>query len=226
MTGKANKMLLRVCALLLCALLLSGCRVQQEYPPQLSPSAATPPPVETDGTGTLSVTLYYRSADGQLSSEQRDVEWPAGVSRAQAALKALCDAPESAALNPVIPEGLTFERVELSGDVCDVYLTGELPDNGQSLLVARAAIAATVQANEGIPYIDVYVKRRAARVWRAAPWRAQAHRRLPQRIPCAICFPQCGYGYGGGDAREQGRAALFFGHFGAVAAVRRGHDAL
>ncbi len=157
MTGKANKMLLRVCALLLCTLLMSGCRVQQEYPPQLSPSAATPPPVDTDGTGTLSVTLYYRSADGQLSSEQRDVEWPAGVSRAQVALKALCAAPDSAALNPVIPEGLTFERVELSGDVCDVYLTGEMPDNGQSLLVARAAIAATVQANEGIPYIDVYV---------------------------------------------------------------------
>lgn len=157
MGRKENKMLPRICSLLLCVLMLSGCKVQQEYPPQLSPSAATPPPIQTDGTGSLSVTLYYSSADGQLGSEQRSVKWPAGVSRAQAAVKALCDAPDSAALNPVIPDGLTFERVELSGSVCDVYLTGELPESSQPLLIARAAIAATVQANEGIPYIDVYV---------------------------------------------------------------------
>ncbi len=147
----------RIIAVCVCILMLTGCSVKKEYPPELSPSAATPPPVQTNGTGVLSVTLYYRSADGQLSAEQRDVNWPSGVSRAQVALQALFDDPDSAALSPVMPKGVSFAGVELSGNVCDVYLKGALTDDGQSLLIARAAIAATVEANEGIEYTDVFI---------------------------------------------------------------------
>lgn len=149
---------IRLLAAALCALLLSGCTVQAEYPPALAESTATPPLVETEREALLTAELYFRSTDGRtLSTEQREVKWPAGTSRAQAALSALCDGPNSPSLAAVVPSGLSLKDVELSGDVCHVYFTGALPANAQELLVARAAIAATVEANEGILYSDIYI---------------------------------------------------------------------
>lgn len=149
---------IRILAAGLCALLLSGCAAQAEYPPALAESTATPPPVETKREVPLMVELYFRSTDGRtLSAEQREVAWPAGTSRAQAALSALCDGPNSPSLAAVVPSGLSLKDVELSGDVCHVYFTGSAPENTQELLIARAAIAATVRASEGILYSDIYI---------------------------------------------------------------------
>lgn len=152
LTGKC------ILAAFLLAGVLAGCVVQQEYPPPLLPSVDTPPGPQEQADVYLDVTLFYRSTDGsELIKETRQVEWPPGVSRALCAIQALCAPPQRTDAAAVIPKTLTLEDVALSGDVCQVYFSGELPADETAFLIMRAALASTAGANEGSLYVDVYV---------------------------------------------------------------------
>ncbi len=142
---------------LLFASLFTGCTSTAEYPGALPPSSATPPPLEANDNATVQLELFFPTQDGHtLSSEQRELNRPDHVSRAQTAIEALCSGPDNEALASVVPQGWELTGVELSGDVCNIYFKGKpAPEN--QLLVLRAAVAATVYANEGIGYTDIYL---------------------------------------------------------------------
>ena len=149
----------KICALCLAAaLLLSGCNINESAPDELPVSSATPPPLAGDDNGTFRAALYFKTEDGlRLAAEQREILRENRQSYAEAAVRALCDGPQSGSLQGVIPAGLEVSRVELAGNVCNVYLEGRMPQNDTQFLAARAAIAATVSQNEGIQYVDIFV---------------------------------------------------------------------
>ncbi len=144
-------------ALALAVPLLCSCAEDRDYPPALTPNPATPPPAEEGGVATFEAALYFVSEDGRkLYSEEHTLTYGAGVSRAEAAIKGLIAGPQSALLRRSLPEGLYLEHVELSLDVCNVYFTGEFPQETRAWLTARAAIAATVNAVEEIGSVNVF----------------------------------------------------------------------
>jgi len=149
--------MLSLAAALLLAAVFSGCSPKPSAPAELPASSATPPPAEAQNDATLSVQLYFPSADGRaLSGETRTVPWPKNTSRALCALRALCDGPQSDQLKAAVPEGWSIQDAELSGDVCEVYFSGSAASD-EELLIARAAVAATVGANEEIGNIDLFL---------------------------------------------------------------------
>lgn len=134
-----------------------GCSAAREYPAPLPESSATPPSMEAGDNTTIEFELFFPTQDGRtLSSEKRQLARAENVSRARSAIEALCEGPKSDVLDPAVPEGWTLSGVELSGDVCNIYFTGN-PAAGEGLLVLRAAAAATVYASEGIQYTDIYL---------------------------------------------------------------------
>ncbi len=137
-------------------MVFSGCAVQSEYVPQLPQSTAAPPPVLSEEPRSAHMELYFLMADSRLGVEQRETTWPVGTSRARAAIEALCKGPNNPSFNPVVPSSLKLTGVELSGDICTVYFSGA-SSSDKELLIARAAIAATVFANEGSLYTDVLI---------------------------------------------------------------------
>ena len=151
--------LLKTVCLLLCVLFITfslGCNAAAEYPGSLSGSTMTPPAGSRDDT-FIDVTLFFPTSDNRtLGSETRTLARPVNVSRAQCALEALSQGPQSDTLAGAVPEGWALSKVELSGDVCNIYFTGT-PATEDELVNLRAAAAATVYANEGIAYTDIFL---------------------------------------------------------------------
>lgn len=150
-----KRIALRINAILLCVL-LCGCTVQAEFVPQLPQSTALPPPPLSDEPRSAHLELYFLMADSRLGAEQREISWKTGTSRAKAAVEALCAGPNNPSFSSVVPRSLKLVDVELSGDICTVDFSGTL-SNDRELLIMRAAIAATVFANEGSLYTDVLI---------------------------------------------------------------------
>lgn len=144
-------------ALLLAAAALSACSDETVYPPALPESSATPPAAVEGEDASFAAQLYFVSEDGRkLYPEEHTLAYGTGKSRAEAAVNGLLAGPESALLRPSVPAGLYLEHVELSLDVCNVYFTGDFPEEIRAWLTARAAIAATVYAAEGIGAVNVF----------------------------------------------------------------------
>ncbi|HWQ57902.1 MAG TPA: GerMN domain-containing protein [Clostridia bacterium] len=144
-------------ALVLIAPMFAACSQEADYPPALPESTATPPPAGDGAEADFTAELYFVSEDGRkLYPEEHTLAYGTGTSRAEAAIDGLLAGPESALLRRSVPEGLYLEHVELSLDVCNVYFTGEFPAEIRSWLTARAAIAATVYAAEGIESVNVF----------------------------------------------------------------------
>ncbi len=154
-----------VIAACLCAALLVGCAPQSESAPTMPPHSATPPPLVSDETFTFTTDVFFLFAGNTLLSEQREITAPNGMTRAEAAIRTLLAGPEHKELSPVANQ-LSLDRVEISGDVCLVYFSGlasymrdgryELYEH--DVLKLRAAIAATVQAAQGVQYTDIYLE--------------------------------------------------------------------
>lgn len=148
-----------VCGMaLLLLLLLVGCNNTGEYTPAMTLSDGMPPTkAESDGMkNTFIAKLYFVSADGALIEEERVIDLPASSSRVEAALNKLIGGPQSRSLQRSIPVDVELSRIELSNDACNVYLSGSSIPAGRAWLIARAAIAATVYAVEGIGTVNVY----------------------------------------------------------------------
>lgn len=146
-----------VLALLMVLGALSGCARQQEDTPPLPMRDIQPPAAESAGGVAFDAQLYFLSSGGNmLLAERQRVYCLAGESRAQALVRALCLGPgQSSSSRAVIPDTLQLDSVALSGDVCLIYFSGTI--DTQQLLIARAALAATVTQLDHVEYIDVYV---------------------------------------------------------------------
>lgn len=139
--------------------IVNGCAEEREYPDALPESTATPPLNDGTNSATFTAQLYFVSEDGRkLYPEEQTLSYTTGVSRAEAAIEGLLRGPVSALLQRSVPQGLYLEHVELSLDVCNVYFTGTFPETMREWLTARAAIAATVAAAEGIGSVNVFFR--------------------------------------------------------------------
>lgn len=157
MKGGGMKYIALILALALLTPLLSACAEERDYPSALPENTAMPPPSGGEESASFTAELYFVSEDGRkLYPEEHTLHYGPDTSRAQAAIEGLLDGPVSALLQPSLPEGLYLEHVELSLDVCNVYFTGDFPEQMRAWLTARAAIAATVYAAEGIGSVNVF----------------------------------------------------------------------
>ncbi len=146
---------------LLAALMLLGaaCSYSSEYPPPMTLSTDMPAarPNADESIGYFTAPLYFVSQDGRtLSCEEREIELSADKSIVELAIRALMDGPSDRLLLRSVPMGVTLSRMELSDDVCNVYLSGTFPSEIRSWLIARTAIASTVTAVGMMSTVNVY----------------------------------------------------------------------
>ncbi len=151
----------KIILFLLVAFTLAGvaCSEQSEYPSPMTLSADMPVarPNEDESIGYFTAPLYFVSQDGRtLSCEEREIELSADMSIVELAVRALIDGPSDRLLLRSVPTGVTLSRMELSDDVCNVYLTGDFPSEMRSWIIARTAIASTVTAVGMMSTVNVY----------------------------------------------------------------------
>lgn len=149
-----------IALLLLTAIfILTGCAEQSAYVPEL-PESKKSYLLESDTEEIFYTELYFLAEGNTLISEVREIIRPLGMTRAEAAIRELLFVgPSSSILVPYNEwwDDISIQQVEVSGNVCLVYLGGE-PEYQVEVLRARAAIAATVQAAQSCLYTDVYVE--------------------------------------------------------------------
>lgn len=152
-----TKKLTALTALMMAGLmLLCACEGKAEAVPEMTLSTYVPHKGEEQAS--FEAKLYFLSDDGlYLSVEEREIQYDSEKSRAEAAVKALIDGPESSVLKPSVPGGMALQRVESSYEACNVYLLASHTPEAREWLTARAAIAATVFACEDIPAVNLYL---------------------------------------------------------------------
>ena len=158
---KTRKTCAWLLVLLMPAAALCGCTTADDYPPPLVLRDQTPPePGETMNEGAFETDLYFLIQKGkELKAQRRSVPCDTQTSRAEAAILALISGPErnDDGMEHSVSSLFELNRVEICGDVCNVYLEGlqYFPSSTQWLTL-RAAIAATVAAAEQIDAVNVY----------------------------------------------------------------------
>lgn len=144
--------------LLLAAALLSGCSVQPEYPQPLPVADATPPPLLSQEARTLTLPLYFISADGRNLVEQpRAIKCGADHNIVKALLLELFKGAVPAGLATAIPADWQLETVVVSGNTAQVYVSAESSTGINAYLTGRAAVCATLQAALDVTYCNVLV---------------------------------------------------------------------
>ncbi|MEG1548753.1 MAG: GerMN domain-containing protein [Clostridia bacterium] len=143
--------------LIMCACMAGCITNNNEYPPQLTLSDAMPPAVPTEHS-SFEASLFFVSEYGKLlTPERRTVVCSVDSSRPASVIEALIAGPDSPEkFTPSMPQGVKLDRIELSGNVCNVYISGQNVLVASEWLTARAAVAATLYAVEGIPSINLY----------------------------------------------------------------------
>lgn len=146
-----------IIALMLSGLiLLCGCRGSQDELPEMELSSYVPQ--KGAEQAAFVAQLYFLSDDGlHLSVEEKELTYDGSVSRAEAAVQALIDGPESTVLQDSVPGYMALQRVEASYEACNVYLLASHMPETREWLTARAAIAATVFACEDIAAVNLYL---------------------------------------------------------------------
>lgn len=80
-----------------------------------------------DVIGTVTVSLYFPNAKGELTAERRSLALYEGEIQAKAVIKALRDGPKSSKLKAVLPRNFSVHSVWVKDSVCYVSLsTAEL----------------------------------------------------------------------------------------------------
>ena len=152
-----RKKITALAALMLAGLmLLCGCDSGTEAMPVMELSSHVP---QRGGEqASFTAQLYFLSDDGlHLSVEERKIVYGGGMSRAEAAVQALIDGPESTVLRYSVPGDMALQKVEASYEACNIYLLASHMPEAREWLTARAAIAATVFACEDIAAVNLYL---------------------------------------------------------------------
>ncbi len=166
---------LLVLALALCmALSLSGCMEMTFESTEGAPVALPTPDISQMSAPTgdsrarysIRATLYYRTQDGALSSALRLIHVDENDDERELILASLLETPySSSGLLPIAPANTRVLRVTLQNGVLTVDLSAEALSEGEERFwTARAAIARTMLARNGIQAVNVLVEGRAAEI--------------------------------------------------------------
>lgn len=144
-------------ALILAILMLAGCTLQrqQNIPPELPPSAATPPAISSEEE-VFTTELYFLGNEYMLDEETHAITVPRGYTRAEAAMQAWMELSQRTGYKPLEIYDLEYEGMEVSGDICMIYLSGS-PQREEQIMWIKAALANTMYAAAGCAYTDVLV---------------------------------------------------------------------
>jgi len=142
-------------------ILAGGCGViNDNNEPGRKIPAGTLQPVETEYTGKVEkVAVYFlNGASGTLTAEVRTVVIGQDTNPAEVAVRELLKGPSNGdLLAPVAPQGMSFDRMEYSRGVANVYLNyaGEPMDPAQKFRL-ELAITDTVTDVLGAAYVSVF----------------------------------------------------------------------
>lgn len=81
---------------------------------------------EEDVLGTVTMTLYFLNAEGELVPQERQMNLYEGDTQAGAVVTALTDGPEGKDLSPIFPEGFRIRSTWQEDEVCYVNLSSAL----------------------------------------------------------------------------------------------------
>lgn len=139
------------------ACLFLGCSAQTEEIPDMVLSSTMPRPEAEREYPYFETTLYFPSADnGQLIPQNHRIVMSGDGSHVEAAVRALFESPGTQTQQAVLQTGLEYEKMEISSDLCNVYVRGGVELDEKKWVRARAALAATVQAVDGTSNINLY----------------------------------------------------------------------
>ncbi len=156
MKAKQRKVTTLAALILAGLMLLCGCDSGAEAMPEMELSSYVPQ--RGEGQAAFTAQLYFLSDDGlHLSIEEREIVYDGSMSRAEAAVQALIEGPESTVLKYSVPRDMALQRVEASYEACNVYLLASHMPETREWMTARAAIAATVFACEDIAAVNLYL---------------------------------------------------------------------
>ncbi len=140
---------------LIMALAAFGCDIVDEYPDDIIFSDDMPPSVATEHS-SFTTTLFFLSADKKrLIAEERTLTYDVARGRVLAAIDALLYGSETG-LRRSVSASYALADVQVSANVCSVYLTSTDPLILDEWMIARSAIAATVYAVTGVTCTNVY----------------------------------------------------------------------
>jgi len=165
----------------LCALAagLSGCTEftfeQADAPgaplPTPDLSALSAPVGDSSARYSIRATLYYRTADGQLSSALRLIHVDAEDDPLRLIVESLLEEPySSSGLLPIAPEGTAVNGISLSGGIATVDLNAKALSQGEEYFyMTRAAVAKTLLGLEEVDCVNMLVEGRAAEIASVPP---------------------------------------------------------
>ena len=151
---KKSFRLLCVC---MAALMLCACSAPQIETAELVPSAATPRPEMDRESPRYEAELFFPTSNSrELLPESRQIIMDGNISHTEAALRVLCGGASTQSQLSILQNGVEFEKAEVSSESCNVYFRGNVSLDEKQWLITRAAVAATVNAVQGIPFVNLY----------------------------------------------------------------------
>lgn len=110
---------------------------------------------------TVTVSLYFANADGELAAEQRTLEVYEGQTLAESTIAALLEGPQERELHAIIPEGFQVSSVRVEDRVCTLSLTSAsielLPEETAAQRLILQSIAKTIYSWETVDEIQLLV---------------------------------------------------------------------
>lgn len=148
---------IRLLCMIMAALIMCSCSTPQIETSEIVPSAATPRPENERESPRYEAELYFPTSDSRrLLPESRQIIMDGNISHIEAALRALCGGASTQSQLSILQEGIEFEKAEVSSECCNVYFCGNVDIDEKQWLITRAAVAATVNKVQGIPYVNLY----------------------------------------------------------------------
>lgn len=141
-------------------LVLAGCTELREIPAPAQPQAPLrPQSVSLEPSIRIDVVLYFpNQSRTKLAAEPRQLAVAQAEPAAAAVVRALLDGPQTAELRPV-GTGLTFDRVEVTTEVINVYLNSdpEIHMTNTELTDGKFAVATTLIDYAGVRCVNVLI---------------------------------------------------------------------
>lgn len=148
-----------VLALLACLLLCSGCAIQLEESPPVSP-APDPVPQALDLSPRIEIEaslFFLNSSHTKFQMETRSLRVEQNAIPEVAIVQAVLDGPAADGLDPVAT-GFRLDRVEVMPDLINVYLVHAGGSMDQwNLSILKMALAASLIDYSGVRYVNMLV---------------------------------------------------------------------
>ncbi len=153
---KCGKWPIRLLCVLLSAL-FCACTPQTVEMPDMALTETMPKAKDEREHPYFETELFWAAEDNRsLKPELRRIIMTEDAGHVEMALRALFAGASTQSQKSILQGGVYFEGLELSTEVCNVYLAGDVTLDEKQWLITRAAVAATVNAVDGTSNVNLY----------------------------------------------------------------------